>query len=54
MADDEADARALWEDFERGLKRRGWYLSVGCGTVSVHLPGKGGPETDRYIEVVDG
>lgn len=49
----DSDAHAIWDDLTHALKRRGWHLAVGCGQISIRIPGNGGPDTDRYIEVSD-
>lgn len=51
---DDQEAREIWRRFAAEVSARGWYLSVGCGTVHIVIPGDGGPLTDQYVEVVGG
>ncbi|WP_158708798.1 hypothetical protein [Streptomyces sp. NRRL S-920] len=50
--DEEAEAREIWRQLAQKLTARGWYLSVGCSTVQICIPGNGGADTDRYVEVL--
>lgn len=52
MTDDEETARQIWRRLAQELTQRGWHLAVGCGNVQICIPGDGGPETDRYVEVI--